>query len=85
MTRALFGELLFFLLPFAAYAIYLLIRERNPARWDNWSAHVSWLAIAGFGCVIAALLVTGVLVKRETRVWVPSHVEDGRLVPGHYQ
>lgn len=85
MTRVLFGELLFFLLPFVAYAGYLLIRERNPARWDNWSKHVSWLALAGLLCVIVALVFTGMTAKRETRTWIPSHMENGVLVPGRYK
>lgn len=85
MTRVFFIQFLFFLLPFAAYASILVARQRNPVRWDNWSKHVSWLAIAGLACVIIALLVTGVFAKRETRTWVPSHIEDGRVVPGRFK
>ncbi|MEN3931086.1 DUF6111 family protein [Microvirga sp. W0021] len=85
MTRIVFGQLIFFLLPFVGYACYLFARKRNPAKWDSWSAHIPKLAIAGLVCVIIAFLVTGITAPRETRVWVPAHMENGQLVPGHYR
>lgn len=85
MTRVFFIQFVFFLLPFAVYAAILVARQRNPARWDNWSKHVSWLILAGLGCVIFALLVTGVFAERETRTWVLSRIEDGRVVPRFFK
>lgn len=85
MTRAIIQELLLFLLPFAAYAIFLLIVRRNPMAWSSWSRHVSWLAIAGLGVLIVSLLAGGFLAERSTGVYVPSHMENGVLVPGRFQ
>lgn len=85
MIRFVLGEFLFFLLPFVGYAFYLLLRQRNPAQWDHWSAHVSKLAIAGVVCMITALLFTGITAPREKREWVAPHMENGQLVPGYYK
>ncbi len=85
MIRVLFGEGIFFLLPFVAYACYLIMRQRHPAKWDNWSAHVPKLAIAGVVCVIVALLITGLTVKHETGAYIPAHMENGKIVPGRFE
>lgn len=85
MTRVFFGEMLYFLLPFAVFAIYLLILRRNPFLFSSWSNEAVWLVIAGLACVILALLVTGVTADRSTGAFQPTHVEDGRVVPGQFR
>ncbi|QFU17301.1 DUF6111 family protein [Microvirga thermotolerans] len=85
MTRAIFQELLLFLLPFAAFAIYLVIARRNPLAWSSWSKHVSWVGIAGLVLVIASLILGGLLAERHTGAFVPSHMENGRVVPGQFK
>ncbi|WP_210485120.1 DUF6111 family protein [Microvirga antarctica] len=85
MTRAIIQELLLFLLPFAAYAIFLVIVRRNPLAWSSWSRHTSWLVLAGLGLIIVSLLAGGFLADRQTGVYVPSHMENGVLVPGHFK
>ena len=37
MFRAFFEEALLFLLPFAIFALYLVLRRRNPFLWAHWS------------------------------------------------
>lgn len=85
MTRAIFQELLLFLLPFAAFAIYLVIVRRNPLAWSSWSDHVSWVGIAGLMLVIASLFLGGFLAERHTGAFVPTHMENGRVVPGQFK
>ncbi|MGO4571378.1 DUF6111 family protein [Microvirga sp. 2TAF3] len=85
MTRAIIQELLLFLLPFAAFAIYLVILRRNPLAWSSWSDHVPWVAIAGLAFVILSLLIGGLLAERHTGAFVPTHVENGRVVPGQFK
>jgi hypothetical protein len=85
MTRAIFQELSLFLLPFAAFAIYLVIVRRNPLAWSSWSDHVSWVGIAGLMLVIASLLLGGFLAERHTGAFVPTHMENGRVVPGRFK
>ena len=85
MTRAILQELVLFFLPFVAFALYLVIRRRNPLLWSSWSAQSVWLVIAGLAVVVVSLVATGILADRETRAYVPSHMEGGRLVPGQFR
>lgn len=85
MTRVVISELLLFLLPFLLFAAYLVIRRRNPLQTAAWDGSVSWLVIAGLALVVAALLFTGIFAERRTGPFVPTHVEDGRVVPGQFR
>jgi heme/copper-type cytochrome/quinol oxidase subunit 1 len=85
MTRAILQELVLFLLPFVAFALYLVIRRRNPLLWSHWSNQSVWLVIAGLACVVVSLLTAGLLADRQTGAYVPSHVENGRVVPGQFR
>jgi hypothetical protein len=78
-------ETLLFLVPFTAFAIYLLARRRNPLLWASWNKDASWLVIAGLACVIVSLLATFLLSDRQTGAFVPAHMENGRLVPGQFK
>ena len=85
MTRAIFGEALLFLLPFGVFAVYLVLRRRNPLAWAAWSDQVNWLVIAGLACVILALLYTGITAERREGPYQPTHMEKGRVVPGRFR
>ena len=85
MTRAVVEELFFFLLPFAAFALYLVLARRNPMAWASWSSHVPWVAIAGLAVVILSLVLGGLLAERHTGGFVPTHVENGHVVPGQFK
>jgi heme/copper-type cytochrome/quinol oxidase subunit 1 len=85
MTRAILQELVLFLLPFVAFALYLVVRRRNPLLWSSWSAQSVWLVIAGLICVVISLLAAGFLAERQTGTYVPSHMENGRIVPGQFK
>ncbi len=85
MTRAVFGEALLFFLPFALFALYLVLRRRNPFQVASWSGQVSWLVIAGLACAILALIFTGVTAERRSGPYEPTHLENGRLVPGQFR
>ena len=85
MIRALFGEALLFFVPFAVFALYLLLRQRNPFLWVHWSDQTTWLVIAGLGCAILAFIVSGIMADRNRGAFEPTHVEDGRVVPGRFR
>jgi Family of unknown function (DUF6111) len=85
MLRAIFGEALLFFVPFAVFALYLVLRRRNPFHWAAWSEGATWLVIAGLSLAVAALLVTGIFADRETGAFEPPHLENGRLVPGQFR
>jgi hypothetical protein len=85
MIRAIFGEALLFFLPFAVFALFLILRRRNPFRVAAWSESTVWLVIAGLVCVVLAFLYTGITAERQTGAFVPPHLEDGRVVPGQFR
>nr|WP_279306595.1 DUF6111 family protein [Microvirga solisilvae] len=77
--------LVLFLLPFVLFGLYLVARRRNALVWSSWSDQSLWLAIAGVVMVIASLLVTGLVTERHKGAFVPTHMENGRVVPGQFQ
>jgi len=85
MIRAFSEELLLFLIPFALFAAYLVARRRRILSWASWSDQSLWLVISGLALVILTLLVTGITADRQTGAFRPSHVENGRIVPGEFR
>ena len=57
MARALIDDILLFLLPFAAFGVWLVVRQRSPLRWVHWSDQAARLAIAGAALVILSFVV----------------------------
>lgn len=85
MLRAIFGEALLFVLPFVLFGVYLVLRRRNPLQWAAWSDQATWLVIAGLGLAAGALLITGLVADRQTGPFEPTHIENGRVVPGQFR
>ena len=84
MIRALLESALLFLIPFAAFAIVLLLQRRNVLHLESWSRGTAWLAIGGLLLVISAFLLRGFLADRPQDGFEPTHVERGQLVPGRF-
>ncbi|GJD47561.1 hypothetical protein OPKNFCMD_0269 [Methylobacterium crusticola] len=85
MIRALVDDLLLFLLPFALFGGYLVLRRRNPLLWTHWSDNGLRLAIAGAVLIIASLVDAGFRAERHRDGFVPTHIENGRVVPGQFR
>ena len=85
MIRAIFGEALLFLIPFALFALFLILNRRNPLRLAAWSDATLWLVIAGLVCVVVSLVIGGLMAERQTGAFEPPHVENGRVVPGQFR
>lgn len=85
MTRVIFGEALLFLVPFALFAAYLVASRRNLLQWASWSDQSVTLVIAGLICVILALIFTALTAERPTGAFEPTHLENGRVVPGRFK
>lgn len=81
ISRILF-DMLLFLLPFALYAAYLRVRdadEERTSRQHPWTT----LFISGLVLVAASFVFWGLFENANQRgLYVPPHLEDGRLVPG---
>jgi hypothetical protein len=84
MIRPLLSEVGLFLLPFVAYALFLIASRTNVLAATSWPTQ-----IVG-GLVGAALALTvGALVMLANfsgappgSTYTPAHMENGRLVPG---
>ena len=86
MMRITLEGLLLFLAPFAAYAALVALGPRfGLSRRGAFGTTTLGLAACGIGLVVLALLALGVFGDRAKGVYVPAHLEDGRLVPGRLQ
>lgn len=85
MIRAFAEEALIFFLPFLAFAAYLVARSRNPLAWSAWSETALWLVISGLALVLGVFILTATLADREMGAFRPTHVENGRVVPGEFR
>ena len=86
MSREVFEPLAFFLIPFAAYAVYLLLRARYPLEVEHWTGlRVSILTLVGLAAAVLGLVLAAAFAPRGQGVYVPAHVENGVLVPGRIE
>jgi hypothetical protein len=86
MPRELLTLVVPLLLPTALYLVWL-----RTARWSEtadavWWRGMPWLWLAAGGVALAALVLFVVTVHfgvSTPGTYVPPHVENGRIVPGH--
>ena len=74
---ALLAEVFLFALPFLAYILW---RRSNPSIEPG--SGLVLAAALGLVCALAGMLWYGFSRSLEAGVYVPPHMEDGRLVPG---
>lgn len=84
MWRALIEEFLLFVLPFACFAGWLVLRKRNPLHRESWHGHKFWLSTVGLVLIIGSLIYTGLTAERHMGAFVPPHLENGKVVPGRF-
>jgi hypothetical protein len=86
MLRVLLEPALLFALPFAVYILYMAMRRRYPFAVEAWShSRVATLALAGLAVAVIGVIALGAFAPREQGAYVPAHVENGRLMPGHFE
>ena len=86
MWRILWEPALLFLSPFLAYAGVLVLRRVPPFSRSHWQRQtVSLLTLLGLAAAIAFMIAYGLLAERHKGAYVPAHIENGRLVPGHME
>ena len=87
MLRIVALDALFFLMPFAAYALWLVVTRRTMRNPDDWQVKtIAWLALAGAVLMVAVLVV---FIHFDPippgGTYVPPSFEDGVLIPGHIE
>ena len=88
MLRVLLTIVLPLVLPTALYLLWVRTTQWEEAGGAmRWHA-LPWLWLAGAGAVLLAVVLFVVTVGFGTPmpgVYVPPHVENGRIVPGHIE
>ncbi len=84
MIRPVLTEVGIFLIPFAAYAVFLLATRTGVFAQASWPAHlVAKLALGSFLLVVISfILLAHFSGAPPNSTYVPAHIEDGKLVPG---
>lgn len=86
MLRSLADAGVLFLVPFAAYAILLVLRRRYPFVLETWTnGPLATLIVTGLALAVAGALLTGLFANRHKGAYVPAHLENGVLVPGRME
>lgn len=85
MLRIVIIDAIFFLMPFAAYALWLMMTRRTMTDPNDWQVKtIAWLALIGAALMVIVLTVFVHLEPgRPGGVYVPPRLEDGVIVPGH--
>ena len=84
MIRPAFSEVGIFLIPFAAYALFLVATRSGLLVQSSWPVHVIAKLVLGslILVVISFILLARFSGAAPHSTYVPAHIENGKLVPG---
>ena len=84
MIRPVLTEVLLFLTPFAAYAVFLWATRAGVLHPVSWSlSRMAWLLMAALVLMIGSFVVLAQWSGAPPNsTYVPAHFEDGVFVPG---
>jgi hypothetical protein len=84
MIRPVLTEVGIFLIPFAAYALFLIATRSGVLTQSSWPAHViARLVLGSLLLVIASLILLAHFSGAPPdSTYVPAHIENGKFVPG---
>jgi hypothetical protein len=87
MARFLAFNAIFFLLPFAGYAAWLVATRGSTGTAADWPVRtIGYLAITGAAFMVAALVAfTSFAGAPPGSRYKPAAIENGKLVPGHFE
>ena len=84
MIRPILTEIGIFLIPFAAYAIFLIVTRSGVLVSSSWPAHLVAKLVLGslLLVVISFVLLAQFSGAPPDSTYVPAHLENGKLVDG---
>ena len=84
MIRPVLTEVGIFLIPFVAYALFLVATRSGVFASASWPAHLIAKLVLGslLLVVISFVLLAHFSGAPPNSTYVPAHIENGRLVPG---
>ncbi len=86
MARAALETLALFFAPFALFAVFLAVRAKYPLAVDHWTrGRLSWLTLSGLAAAALGLMLANALAPRGHGRYIPARIENGAIVPGHFE
>ena len=86
MLRLAFLDVLLFLLPFAAYGLYVYAARAGLAPVLRVGSPLLRLVAIGLGLAVIGLMLLGIFGgERGQGRYVPAQYRDGKLIPGHFE
>ena len=84
MIRPVLTELAIFLIPFVAYAIFLIATRAGVFTSSSWPAHLIAKLVLGslLLVIISFVLLAHFSGAPPNSTYIPAHIENGRLIPG---
>jgi len=84
MIRPVLTEIGIFLIPFAAYAVFLIATRSGVLVSSSWPAHLVAKLVLGslLLVVISFVLLAQFSGASPNSTYIPAHLENGRLVDG---
>jgi hypothetical protein len=84
MIRPVLTELAIFLIPFAAYAVFLIATRSGVLVSSSWPMHLVAKLVLGslLLVIISFVLLAHFSGAPPDSTYIPAHIEDGRLIPG---
>lgn len=84
MIRPVLTELAIFLIPFVAYAIFLIATRAGVFTSSSWPAHLIAKLVLGslVLVIISFVMLAHFSGAPPDSTYVPAHIEDGKLIPG---
>ena len=84
MIRPVLTELAIFLIPFVAYALFLIATRSGVLVSSSWPVHLVAKLVLGslLLVIISFVLLAHFSGAPPESTYIPAHIENGRLVPG---
>jgi hypothetical protein len=84
MIRPILTEIGIFLIPFAAYALFLIATRSGVLSSSSWPAHlIAKLVLASLLLVIVSFVMLAQFSGAPPNsTYIPAHIENGKLVDG---
>jgi zinc transporter ZupT len=84
MIRPVLTEIGIFLIPFAAYALFLIATRSGLLASSSWPVHLVAKLVLGslLLVVVSFVLLAHFSGAPPNSTYVPAHIENGKFVPG---
>lgn len=84
MIRPALTEVLIFLIPFAAYVLFLLATRSGLLVQTSWPMHIVAKLVLGslLLVIVSFVLLAHFSGASPDSTYIPAHIENGKLVPG---